>query len=90
MYLRELIDSNNTRCINAGKLQFLLLLVGKHPPTGYQAKAKKYLSMPQLSEIQRQNAQLNLELIEFEEVRATNMAESGHASPSPSTDNELF
>lgn len=89
VYLRELIDSNNTRCINADKLQFLLLLDGKHPPAGYQAKAKKYLNMPQLSEIQRQNAQLNLELIEFEEVRATNMTKPGHDSPSPSID-ELF
>lgn len=90
VYLRELIDANNTRCHNFGKQQFLLLVDGKHPPAGYHAKAKKFLSMPQLPEIQRQNVQLNLELIEFEEVRATNMAESGHASPSPSTDDELF
>lgn len=89
VYLRELIDANNTRCINVDKMQFLLLLDGKHPPTGYQAKAKKYLSMPQLSEIQRQNAQLNLELIEFEEVRATNMTKPGHDSPSPSINDLL-
>jgi AAA domain (dynein-related subfamily) len=70
--LRELIDMNNHRCISDGKLQFLFLLDGKHPPSGYQAKAPKMLDNPRLSATQRQNVRLNLELIAFEETRAAN------------------
>ena len=67
--LRELLDLNNMRCLNAGKLQFLFLLEGKHPPAGYHAKALKLLDNPKLTAVQRQNVQLNLELIEFEETK---------------------
>jgi hypothetical protein len=70
--LHELIDYNNMRAIQDSKLQYLFLLEGKHPPQGYQAKAEKFLSMPQLSAIQRQNVQMNLELISFEEIKAAN------------------
>ena len=64
--LREVIDFNNMRATQDSKLQYVLLLDGKHPPIGYQAKALKFLDMPQLTPVQRQNVQLNLELIEFE------------------------
>lgn len=67
--LRELIDFNNMRAQQESKLQYLLLLDGKHPPAGYDAKAKKFLDLPTLSAIQRQNVQLNLELIEFETTK---------------------
>lgn len=83
--LNELIDFNNQRAVNDGKLQFLFLLNGKHPPAGYKDKALKLLENPRLTPVQRQNVQINLELIEFEEARAANMAESGHTSP-PSID----
>lgn len=71
--LHELIDFNNMRAIQDGKLQFLFLLDGKHPPAGYQDKALKLLDNPKLSDVQRQNVQLNLELIEFEAVRHDNL-----------------
>jgi hypothetical protein len=64
--LRELIDFNNMRAQQESKLQFVLLLEGKHPPIGYEAKARKFLDNPRLTQIQRQNIQLNLELIEFD------------------------
>ena len=88
--LNELIDFNNQRAVNDGKLQFLFLLNGKHPPAGYEDKARKLLENPRLTPVQRQNVQLNLELIEFEEARATNMAESGHTSSPPSIDDLMF
>lgn len=68
--LRELIDYNNMRVAQEMKWQYLFLLDGKHPPAGYQAKALKLLDNPALSAVQRQNVQLNLELIEFETVRS--------------------
>jgi hypothetical protein len=72
--LRELIDMSNRRAINEGKWQFLFLLDGKHPPQGYRAKALKLLDNPKLTHVQRQNVQLNLELIEFEETKHTLLA----------------
>ena len=68
--LRELIDSNNQMAINEGKLQFLFLLDGKHPPAGYESKALKLLDNPRLTELQKQNVQLNLELIQFEGMKS--------------------
>lgn len=70
--LRELIDFNNMRSIQESKLQYLFLLEGKHPPAGYVVKAPKFVDNPKLSAIQRQNAQLNLELIQFEEIKKAN------------------
>lgn len=67
--LRELIDFNNMRAVQDSKWQYLFLLDGKHPPAGYQIKATGLLEHPRLTAIQRQNVQLNLELIEFESVR---------------------
>lgn len=81
--LRELIDYNNMRAISQGKLQFLFLLDGKHPLLGYEDKARKYLSMPQLSAVQRENAKLNLELIGFEETKEQLRTST---TPTPSID----
>lgn len=67
--LRELLDFNNMRVASETKWQYLFLLDGKHPPAGYHAKALKLLDNPKLTSIQRQNVQLNLELIEFETTR---------------------
>lgn len=69
--LRELLDFNNMRATQDTKWQYLLLLDGRHPPIGYHEKALKLLDNPKLSVIQRQNVQLNLELIQFEEMRHT-------------------
>lgn len=70
--LRELIDWNNMRAQQESKLQYLFLLEGKNPPAGYQVKAERLLENPKLTAIQRQNTQLNLQLIEFEEIKAAN------------------
>ncbi len=67
--LRELLDYNNMRVQQENKMQYLFLLDGKHPPAGYHAKALKLLDNPKLSEIQRTNVLLNLELIDFEATK---------------------
>jgi hypothetical protein len=77
--LRELIDFNNMRASSDGKPQYIFLLDGKHPPMGYEAKAHSLLDNDKLTEIQRQNVRLNLELIGFEEMRKAN------ATPPPRT-----
>jgi len=81
--LREVIDFNNMRCQQDSKFQYLLLLDGKHPPIGYQAKALKLLDLPQLSAVQRQNVQLNLELIEFEATKHTMLDPSNRTGGTP-------
>lgn len=68
-YLTTLIDWNNRRCEQQGKLQYLFLIDGMHAPAGYAAKAKKFMAMPQLSEVQKTNIRLNLELVEFETIQ---------------------
>ena len=83
--LIELIDFNNMRVQASGKWQYLFLLDGKHPVAGYEAKAQRLLTNPKLTELQRENVQLNLELIEFEATRATMKANS-HTGETPSID----
>lgn len=82
LQLHELIDMNNNRCQQDSKLQFLFLLNGKNPPPGYKSKAEKFLTLRTLTEVQRQNVTLNLQLIEMEETRA--------ASTTPPSINDLF
>jgi hypothetical protein len=79
--LRELIDWNNMRAQQESKLQYLFLLEGKNPPMGYVVKAPRFLENPKLSAIQRQNTQLNLQLIEFEEIKAANTKSSSYTPP---------
>lgn len=81
--LCELIDFNNVRAAQDGKWQFLFLLDGKHPPAGYQIKAQGLLDHPKLSALQRQNVQLNLELIEFESVKHDTIYPSSKTGGTP-------
>ena len=73
-WLRELIDFNNMRATQESKWQYLFLLDGKHPPAGYEEKAAKFLTSDRLSEIQKQNVAINLELIGFEQARKDSAA----------------
>lgn len=68
--LRELVDYNNMRVATTGKWQYLFLVDGVHPPAGYESKAQRLLGNDRLTDLQRENVQLNLELIEFETTRA--------------------
>lgn len=80
--LRELIDFNNMRAAQEGKHQFVLLLDGKNPPHGYEAKALKLLDNPKLTPLQRENVRLNLELIAFEEQRKAMNTPADSTAPS--------
>ena len=70
--LRELIDFNNQRAIAESKMQYIVLLDGKHPPAGYEIKAAKFKDLDKLTKVQRENAAVNLELIGFEQARHIN------------------
>ena len=82
-HLRTVIDFNNRRAINDGKLQYLFLLGGQLTSiTNYEEKAVKMLDNPKLTAVQRQNIQLNLELIEFENTKQSMKASaSTHTDP---------
>jgi hypothetical protein len=68
--LAELLDINNTRAKSAGKAQYIFLYDGKKAPAGYAAEAAKLKELShKLTEIQRRNLDLNLQLIELEATR---------------------
>lgn len=69
--LAELLRINNVRAMSAGKAQFVLLPSGKSSdiPSGYPSAAVKLKGNPRLTEIQRLNLDLNLQLIELESIR---------------------
>jgi len=65
--LSELIAMNNLIAMQQNKAQFVLLMTGNKslPPT-YMAEAKQLVGHPRLTEIQRINLDLNLQLVEME------------------------
>lgn len=67
--LEDLITVNNRLAIQAGKCQYVVLLNGRKPDPEYvrQAEALQKV-MVKLTEIQRNNLTLNLQLIEMEEA----------------------
>lgn len=68
--LAELIDMNNVRATSAGKGQYIFLHDGRKAPAGYPAEAAKLQELSdKLTEIQRRNLDLNLQLIELEATR---------------------
>lgn len=79
--LAELIHFNNIRCNTSGKWQYLFLLEGKNPPAGYEIKAKRMLASNKLTPLQRENMQLNLELIEFERIKLANRKDTSTRNP---------
>lgn len=69
--LKELINENNIASAGASKHQYILLLNGKKTsiPAGYLAFAQDENVVRQLTEVQRINTRLNLDLIEMEQVK---------------------
>jgi len=63
--LKELIEMNNQRAITSGKHQFVLLLSGKTPPSGYTQKALQLRGNPRLTNTQALNLEGNLQLIDL-------------------------
>lgn len=68
--LRELLDMNNHRAMQAGKAQYVLLPDGKTKTLpAYPAAAAKLKGNPKLTELQALNLALNLQLVELESIR---------------------
>jgi hypothetical protein len=69
--LVSLITANNTKAMRAGKPQYVVLLDGKAKsiPNGYVTDAAQLQDSKKLSEVQRKNLNLNLQLIEMESIR---------------------
>lgn len=70
-HLAELLKMNNRRACSAGKIQFVFFTSGKDSlaePT-YHPKALKLRGNSRLTEVQKLNLELNLQLIEMESIR---------------------
>lgn len=68
--LAELLNINNVRAISSGKGQYVFLYTGKNIPSAYPAEAAQLKKIEhKLTELQRRNLDLNLQLIELEAIR---------------------
>lgn len=67
--LLALISMNNRRAINEGKYQYVILPDGKTVDRKYLSNLKAVLSSPKLSQQQRLNMELNVQLIAMENAR---------------------
>ena len=74
-HLRQLIEANNHKAMHLGKPQYVLLLDGKNVLRHYESQAKELMGNPQLTPLQAQNLELNLQLIQMEEVKKDNTEE---------------
>lgn len=69
--LNELLSMNNRRAVQQGKHQFVFIAdakMAKAEPS-YPARAQALVGNSRLTQIQRQNLDLNLQLIEMEKIR---------------------
>lgn len=83
--LAELININNIKAMAAGKAQYVFVHNSKSVPQNYLAAAAKLREVQdKLTELQRRNLDLNLQLIELEATR--NEKEETHDEP----DDDLF
>ena len=82
--LKEVIEMNNLLSMKEGKAQFVLLPNGKTPPQGYEAKARALVGNDKLTQIQRENIELNLQLIEME------IASNETTTPEGDEDDDIF
>lgn len=69
--LKTLIDHSNNLAWSDKKPQYVVLLSGKHYPKDFAANAEAIRSSSKLSDLQRQNLEINLSLIEVEEAKST-------------------
>lgn len=66
--LKDLLQYNNTRAMQDGKAQYVVLTTGRNPDPKYVKAAAALKGNDRLTEIQAKNLELNLLLIEMEEV----------------------
>ena len=68
-YLHELVVANNVAAINASHYQYVVLPDGKNVNAKYLAAVEKLTRSTNLTEVQRQNLTINLQLIQLEEAK---------------------
>lgn len=66
--LKDMINCNNQLAMRSGKAQYIVLLDGKNPPSGYVQDAQKLEGNPRLTDLQALNLRMNLELIALHEA----------------------
>ena len=73
VYLHELIVANNVTAINQSHYQYVVLPDGKNPNPKYVSAMEKLGKSANLTEIQRQNLNINLQLIQLEHAKQAKM-----------------
>jgi hypothetical protein len=68
--LKELLTVNNSRAMLAKKPQYLLLYTGRNVPHGAEQGMRGIATSNRLTDLQKQNLMLNLQLIEMEKALA--------------------
>lgn len=66
--LKDLIGANNMYAMSQSKPQYVVLLSGKDVPSGYADEARKLVKNNKLTELQRKNLEINLQLMELQEA----------------------
>ena len=69
--LKEVVETSNTRAMTDKHYQYVIICDPAHAPKGYVEKAEQILDSPQLTELQRQNILLNLQLIQAHQALTT-------------------
>ena len=63
--LKDMLEANNTEAMSSNKPQYVLIHDGKSVPHTYADLAHKIENNPKLSDLQRRNISMNLQLIEM-------------------------
>lgn len=79
--LKSLIQENNNLAILHSSMQHVVLLNAKRASTKYVDWARSVRGSDKLTELQRQNLELNLQLIESEQAAAELQKEDAHDQP---------
>jgi ATPase family associated with various cellular activities (AAA) len=67
--LKELLDMNNRKALSTSKVQFTFLTTGVKADPTLWPKLLKLVGNDRLTEVQKENLELNLQLLELEEER---------------------
>ena len=72
-YLHELVVANNVAAINQSHYQYVVLPSGKNVNPKYLSAVEKLSKSANLTEVQRQNLTINLQLIQLEHAKQAKM-----------------
>ncbi len=80
-HLRELIDTNNRVSIKDRRTQYVFLYTGKGVDRTYEGKATSLKDSPDLTDLQRMNLLLNIQLIEMEKIKTGTTEKETESEP---------